>query len=115
MSAIGTAHPVVGTLVPYAVQFAPMFQAFQTGTIHGLAAVTRERLDILAVAAVNPGNGDFSRFLDECQGNYQTIGIWEVWNGSLALMLKRRGFREVREELDGDLVSGLRWDKAVQS
>jgi hypothetical protein len=113
MSAIGNAHPVVGELYPFAAQLSPMFQAFRTPSIHGLAAVRGDRLDILAVAATNPGHGDFSRFLDECQKNYQTIGIWEIWNGSLAVMLRRRGFREVREELDGDLVSGLRWDAEV--
>jgi N-acetylglutamate synthase-like GNAT family acetyltransferase len=105
VSAIGNAHPVIGALLPFAEQLAPMFQAFHADTVHGLAAVRNERLDILAVVAVHPGRGDFGRFLDECQKNYQTIGIWEVWNGSLALYLKRRGFREVREELDGDLVN----------
>jgi hypothetical protein len=115
MSMIGNAHPVVGALAPFAEQIAPMFQAFRTPNIHGLAAVRGDRLDILAVAATNPGHGDFSRFLDDCQKNYQTIGIWEIWNGSLASMLKRRGFREVREELDGDLVSGLRWDREAAS
>jgi hypothetical protein len=112
MNAIGNAHPVVGALTPFAAQLAPMFQAFHTETVHGLAAVRSDRLDILAIAAVNPGHGDFARFLDECQRNYQTIAVWEIWNGSLALYLKRRGFREVREELDGDLVNGMRWDKA---
>ena len=112
MSAIGNAHPVIGQLSPFASQIQPMFEAFHTTLIHGLAAVRGDRLDILAVAAVNPGHGDFARFLDECQKNYQTIAIWEIWNGSLALYLQRRGFREVREELDGDLVAGMRWDKA---
>lgn len=115
MSAIGNAHPVVGTLTPFAEELAPMFQAFRTGTIHGLAAVRENRLDILAVMAMNPGHGEFARFLDECQKNYETIGIWEIWNGSLAAYLKRRGFREVREELDGDLAEGMRWDRAVSA
>ena len=109
---IGNAHPVIGATAPFAPEFNPMFESFRTETIHGLAAVRGDRLDILAVAAVNPGHGDFSRFLDECQKNYETIGIWEIWNGSLAVMLRRRGFVDVREVLDGDLVSGMRWDKA---
>jgi hypothetical protein len=112
MSGIGAAHPVVGALTPFAEQLAPMFQAFHTTRVHGLASVRGDRLDMLAVAAVNPGHGDFTQFLDECQKNYDTIGIWEIWNGSLASMLRRRGYRDVREELDGDLVTGMRWDKA---
>lgn len=112
MSAIGTAHPVIGATTPYLPGIDPMFEAFATPTVHGLAAVSGERLDLLAVAATNPGHGDFGRFLRECMKAYRTIGIWEIWNGSLAGMLQRYGFREVREVLDGDLVSGMRWDKA---
>lgn len=112
-SAIGTAHPVIGATAPYAPDLDPMFESFRTQTMHGLAAVSGDRLDILAIAAVNPGHGDFTRFLDECQKNYQTIGIWEIWNGSLASFLARRGFRDVREVLGGDLVAGMRWDKEV--
>lgn len=109
---IGTAHPVIGALTPFASTIDPMFESFHTGTIHGLASVKGERLDILAVAAVNPGHGDFSRFLDQCMKSYRTVAIWEIWNGSLASLLRRRGFRDVREELDGDLVVGMRWDRA---
>jgi hypothetical protein len=112
VSAPAVKYPVIGATTPFAEQLGSMFQAFHTGGVHGLAAVKGDRLDILAVAAVNPGHGDFGRFLDDCMKNYQTIGIWEIWNGSLAIMLGRRGFRAVREVLEGDLVEGMRWDKA---
>lgn len=108
-------HPVIGETIPWRPELGDVFQAFSTPTIHGLAFVKGDRLDILAVSASNPGHGDFGRFLRECMKSYRTIGIWEIWNGSLAAMLRRYGFRDVKEVIDADLCTGMRWDKAVES
>jgi hypothetical protein len=111
MSVALAVHPVVGSLAPFGLpHLGTCFSSFQTETIHGLARVSEDRIDFLAVVAVTPGHGDFGRFLDDCMREYATVGIWEIWNGSLARMLLRRGFKEVQETLDGDLVRGMRWD-----
>lgn len=103
--------PVIGELAPFATATGTEFCTFHTSTIHGLARVDEKRIDLLAVVAVISGRGDFARFLDELKANYETICVWEIWNRELNAMLLRRGFAAVREEVDGDLVQGVRWDK----
>jgi hypothetical protein len=103
--------PVVGELVPFAVSTGTAFCTFNTPTVHGLARVDEKRIDLLAVVALVSGRGDFGRFIDELKASYETICVWEIWNEGLKAMLLRRSFKAVREEVDGDLVQGVRWDK----
>jgi hypothetical protein len=103
-------YPVVGELSSFAVWTGTQFGSFRTETVHGLARVEDRRVDLLAVVAVVSGRGDFGRFIDELKASYETICVWEIWNEGLKAMLLRRGFKAVREEVDGDLVQGVRWD-----
>jgi hypothetical protein len=113
MTTIGVSvYPVIGELAPFALGTGTQFCTFQTATVHGLARV-EERADRSPGCRRRrqSGRGDFRRFLDELKRNYETICVWEIWNQELNAMLGRRGFKGVREEVDGDLVQGLRWDK----
>lgn len=111
MTAAIVEFPVVGGLAPFAVSTGTEFCSFQTPTVHGLARVEGKRIDLLAVVAVVTGRGDFGRFVDDLKRSYETIAVWEIWNADLNSMLHRRGFKPVREDVDGDLVTGVRWDR----
>lgn len=104
-------HPVVGHLEPFRKGVA--FQTFETDTMRGLVRVTEGRLDILGVAAIEPGRGDFSRFLADCKAAYKTIGVWEILNPDLRAILAAKGFRAAVEVIDGDESAGMRWDRST--
>lgn len=89
------------------------FQAEPFGVI-GLGRVDLgiHRLDLLAVAALLPGRGDFGRFLAAAMAVYEEIAIWYVVNEDLAAMLVRRGFVACVEVQEGDKVDGYRWVKS---
>lgn len=106
-----TEYPVVGQLSTFAAGTGTQFCSFMTPTVHGLARVEGKRIDLLAVVAVVSGRGDFGRFVDDLKRSYETIAVWEIWNADLNSMLHRRGFKPVREDVDGDLVTGVRWDR----
>jgi hypothetical protein len=98
-------HPVVGLTYPF---LGGPFAVFETATMHGLAWVRGMRIDILMMAAYRQGDGHGGHFLAACMAVYRTVGVWEVWNPTLAAMLRRRGF--VPATLDTDpWVTGYLW------
>lgn len=70
------------------------------------------QLELLAVAARNPGRGDFRNFITLLKYDYATICVWFIDNQFLGEALKRYGFKpEVIVDEHGDKMDGLRWDK----
>lgn len=84
--------------------------------VGGLAKWTDERLDILAVHSDVLGHGRFREFIAKCKERFSTICIWEVWNLTLGHALERYGFHDETEiQGDGEVVSGMRWDKTTNN
>lgn len=110
-------HPVIGSLTPRAswVRAYPAdtgsFNEFQIPTMKGLARVRGDHLEILAIVADQPNQGDCGRFLAACMESYTMVTVWEVLNTDLAEMLDRRGFVVVHEWIDGGHFQGMRWRK----
>lgn len=81
--------------------------------VRGLAKWKGGRLDILAIESAVPGAGQFRKFISLCKDSFQTICIWQIWNESLHAALLRYGFTPQTEiSGDGEVINGLRWDKA---
>jgi len=79
--------------------------------IDGLAKVTGDRLDILAVAARTTGKGQFRKFITLAKQEFKTVCVWEDWNPILGPALARYGFTPEKEiQADGEVVDGWRWD-----
>lgn len=92
-------HPVVGALhamVP-AYDFGTGFLGYWTDTMHGLAKVDGDRIDLLVIIAHRPGRGDCGRFLAALMAAYSTIVVHETYSDELAAMLLRRGFVETHD------------------
>lgn len=79
------------------------FNRFTTaGGIDGLGKITGKRLDLLAIVALDPGTGQFRRFIAEAKTHFDTIAILHDWNPLMPEILKRYGFRPiVCEQHDG--------------
>jgi hypothetical protein len=108
----GQPYPVVGELTPYTDHHCRRFWgSFYTETVDGLAHVSGRRIDVLAVMSRFPGSGNFARFLLALMMNYDTVAFWEIINQDLPDVLKRRGFREVTEAIDGEVSPCMRWDR----
>lgn len=106
--------PVLGAVVIWHRD--PQWLEYETETMAGLARVSADlkRIDLLVVNAIEPGQGDGSRFIDELMTAYQTVIVWEVVSGILATMLRKRGFREYGEaDINGGVETGFRWDRAA--
>lgn len=89
------AYPVIGPLSPNPVSIDPTctFLRFEASCgVHGLAQVEDRHLDVLAVAAVTPGIGQFRVFINECKQFYHSIRFWTVLEDSMREMLLRYGF-----------------------
>lgn len=86
------------------------FKQFESPTgIHGLAKLTkRDRLEVLAVLATNPGAGQFRAFIEGAKAEACSITFLSIMNPLLAATLKRYGFKKVRL---GDRGDGMRWLK----
>jgi len=81
--------------------------------IEGLARVSGDRLDVLAVFCRTPGRGCLGEFLRRCMARYDAVCVWEVFNPVVSAALQRRGFRRA-EETDpatGETVTGWRWQR----
>ncbi len=108
MSVLGTMKPDwIGALL------GTSYQRFSSPTgMNGLAKVSKDRIDILAVDAMIPGTGQFRTFIDQCKQEFETVCIWEVWNPWLHEVLQRYGFRAVEEKDPdtGEELKGYRYD-----
>lgn len=78
--------------------------------IEGLAKVTGDMLEILAVFATVQGTGQFRQFIAEAKERFATVIVWEDWNPAVGAALKRYGFdRHGRIEPDGEQLVGWRF------
>lgn len=88
----GDINPL-GVMFPTAVAkalksgFQEFFSPFGIG---GLAKLTDEGLEILAIASDDPGNGNFTRFMDVVESKFNLVRFWDVLNPVLLTTLMRR-------------------------
>ena len=87
------------------------FYDFSRGRVHGLWIDDGTHVDILAVTADRPGNGDFSHFIAALMGERRRIRFIHVGSPVLKAALLRRGFVECEWFHLGELVDGMRWTK----
>lgn len=106
LPAVRVSHPIVGRLTPYGDSG---FSHFGTPTIVGLVKVLGDRIEFLALVALEPGRGHFTAFLEELRAAYSEIVVWEIWNERLDAMLRREGFVTVIGLDRGDVNRGLAW------
>ncbi len=108
MSVLGATAPD-----PFGQILGTGYDRFKSPTgMNGLAKVSANRIDILALDATIPGTGQLRNFIDQCKREYETVCIWEVWNPWLHEVLRRYGFRALREaDPDtGEELDGYRYD-----
>ena len=103
---VAVVHPVVGQIQRYR---ASGFGEFSTKQMMGLAKVLGERIEILAVVALEQGQGHFTAFLEELRGAYEEIVFWEIMNARLERSVRRQGFVGLTGIDDGDVHTGLAW------
>lgn len=107
--------PVLGQMRPSFLSTIPAFDTgfdeFDTPTMHGLARVVGNHLDILAIDAHVPGRGDCGRFLAECIESYERVRILFIGNPQLDQMLRRRGWEPFVAYEDGEIIEGRQWKK----
>lgn len=90
------------------------YREFQSPSgIQGLYKESPTRLDLLAVAATEPGTGQFRRFIAACKGRYDTICVWEIMNPELNGILKRYGFETTTEQENGETLDGWKWEAST--
>lgn len=76
----------------------------------GLAKWTDDRLDILAISAMNAGTGQFREFIRQAKEQFRTISVWIIGNVTLEAALLRYGFtRTSYTEPDGEHITGMQW------
>lgn len=86
------------------------FDRFSSPTgIDGLAKWTDEQLELLAVIANAPHQGQFRAFIQQAKEIWPIILVWHVHNGFLDAALARYGFQPITSECDGETVPGWRW------
>lgn len=110
-------QPILGTVSENAIGLilGTKFHNFASDTgIYGLFKDrdNGSRLDLLAVAAEQRGNGSFRRFMFGCKRQYKTICVWDVHNDMLKETLLRYGFIPF-DDIDsdcGEKMIGFRWD-----
>lgn len=107
-------HPVLGHLCPMPRPMMDVlgdtgFDEFVLPAVRGLARVEGGRLDILAIDANRPGQGDGGRFLAACMDAYSEIRVLHITNPRLEEMLARRGFEAFTRYEDGEVLTGMRW------
>lgn len=115
MSALGTIVPP-GPLLAMLTQILPgarVVDCFESEHgIHGQAWTEGESLHILSVIAMNPGTGQFHRFMDACKAEHSAIYVWQVMNPDLRRVLRSYGFKKARRtEVDGEMLVGFKWKR----
>lgn len=94
------------------------FRDFETaGGMTGLARVTKGNLDILAVIATKPGNGQFRKFIQDAKETFNTVAVWQVWSTIAIEALKRYGFAPILVNEHGEEQTVWTWysDKSKQA
>jgi hypothetical protein len=71
------------------------FHAPEPLGIGGLCQVKPGHVDILAIASNNPGEGNFSRFLDALEPQAGTVTFWSMMSETLYAILERRGYNPI--------------------
>jgi hypothetical protein len=80
------------------------FDRFETSSgLHGLAKVTGDTLEVLAVMSPNPGTGQFREFIRATKEIYRTVTVLEDWNPIVTAALQRYGFQRIE--------GGWKWDR----
>lgn len=105
--------PVLGELRPRESIFPTTFMEFDAECgISGMAKVTGETLEILAVISHYVGMGNFRRFVAECKQYYSVIRFWALLNPDLEWTLTRYGFVS-GEDLDeyGEMQDLMEWER----
>ena len=80
--------------------------------VDGLVKVRSPRLDILFIGTSHPGTGQFRRFIQQAKTEFDIICIWEVWSPILKIVLPRYGFLPATDFVNGESLTGFRWDKS---
>lgn len=76
----------------------------------GLAKVTGDRLDILAVNTTQEGQGQFRQFITAAKNTFRAVAVWADWNPILAPALERYGFKPAQcVEAWGETNNGWEW------
>jgi len=106
---------VLGTTCPDPVSamLGTQMNRFTSPTgIEGLARVTGDRLDILAVINPTEKRGRFREFISAAKLEYRTICVMIIENPVVHAALLRYGFTpDVEIDQFGDTQQLLRWDK----
>lgn len=79
--------------------------------IDGLAKTSDSRLDLLALIATNPGQGQFRSFVAACKKQFEVIVVWQIWNPDLRAALERYGFTEETDMDCGEVHKVTVWRK----
>ena len=83
--------------------------------ITGLVRINGDRISFLAVTSEDPGKGNFTRFLDRCEKEYNEIHFLHVWNAWLGRTLVRRGYSPNSEKVEGEVLNALIWRKPKEN
>lgn len=103
-------HPVLGRLADFwgSLLLGVNHRRFYSDYgIAGLAQIDGRTLQIIAVYALNPGHGDFHRFMIACKEYFETIYVMEIWNKWLPGVLTRYGFSHF--DVEGSFC--MKWSK----
>jgi len=78
--------------------------------MEGLAKITDDRLDVLAVNATRQGNGQFRALIAAAKKCFRVVAVWEDWNPILGPALERYGFKRAQcVEPWGEVNNGWEW------
>ena len=97
---------------PIGVLLGTGYNRFETADgVNGLAKITGDRLDVLAVVASRPSEGQFRRFIAAAKSAFKIVAVWEDWNPIISGALKRYGFHPATcAETDGEGNHGWQWE-----
>ena len=102
-------YPVLGTVTASIVGLAGTrldtgFREFYVRKfkMRGLAKVEGRSLEILAIAADQPGRGHFRKFMQAVKKEYVEIVFWDVMSRVLLSVLPRYGFWEMKRPAPPD-------------
>lgn len=84
--------------------------------VEGLALISEEEINILAVVSVEEGKGCFRKFIAAAKENFDVIRIMEIWNPWLESCLDRYGFIDgLFIGIEGESVKCKIWKKPSPS
>jgi hypothetical protein len=91
------------------VQFTVDNQIIKFGEVHGLINADDRRLQVIAIANEQPGNGDFGRAMDALEaaarGRRLAVEVTAIFNPRLRLHLAlKRGYRAKNDSQDAAMV-----------